>query len=92
LRENPVAIVSRDWNSGKWIHFRKHQLGEEDVTHERLQKSGRNRHSSLLRTLIDKECGTVTLIETARKFTSWNNVGWLNHSEPGLTVLEENEI
>jgi hypothetical protein len=37
---------------------------------------------------------TPTLIETASKFTFtfWDNVVWLNSSEPGLTVLEDIDI
>jgi hypothetical protein len=38
---------------------------------------------------IDKECRTVTLIETVSQFTFSDNVVELNRSEPGLTVLED---
>jgi hypothetical protein len=38
---------------------------------------------------IDNECGTVALIKTASEFTFWDNVVWLNRSQPGLTILED---
>jgi hypothetical protein len=41
---------------------------------------------------IHNECQTLSLIETASKFTFWDNAIWLNRSEPGLTVLEDIDI
>jgi hypothetical protein len=41
---------------------------------------------------IDKECRTLTVIETASKFPVLDHVVWLNHSESGLTVLEDINI
>jgi hypothetical protein len=41
---------------------------------------------------IDKKCRTLALIETASKFTFWDNVVQLNRSESELTALEDLDI